>query len=1103
MLTKTENNLNLNLFKSKMKRGLFFSVIFILILVSSFASANFLTNSFGKITGSVIRSCETNDDCNTDQYCNWLGFCSTSSCTSGWSCGDWSACGTNSQRTRTCTDLNNCASDKQETDACTYVAPLKACTPTDSFCAGGGVGDEMCSYYRNVPLVCVKDTVNNCIKFADKTACTSTQKCEYDLNTKKASCVQNAGTGCPTTACTVGTKKCGGASGAQIQTCVVTSSTNSCGVWGTATACTTAGQTCQTTNNVAECKTTAAACTPNCNLPDWSTVSCVNNQQTRSCTSSNCATPKTETQGCISTTPPTCQWGYEDISKAFCYDDGRKRILATQTNAPCTGNPDNTKCSATGGWKNNVPGTQGWSCDVGSCTPTGTANKCGWNGCFPAVGTTDPNCKTPDGELIINDPAGCYCDYAGCFGTGGGWKNYACLNFAPSSGLRVGIANGDISMAMIGLSNSCSQIQNEAGNVVANYLLGYYYFEVPLGSSTNGPPSGWLERYNFVKALYSSKKSLVAQSVSRVCQNMNIPQCSQKMADIGLVGDGYGSSWRQWRLDQALSSCFVYGIGSATVYGNGDIKILAQDLLIGNAFDPTLDLTSQSFKTRCQDLLKGGTECTATNTLAVCGNAKTCYGGLCCTPAPSAATCPPHIMYSIACDSSNKQTRTCGSCDSVITEKRDCPAFSIVSTSPSGTLGGYTGSGYMNCRQDEATIIVWPNRISECRYSKTSTDYNLMKSMPSVTNVGDRLDIRAEVPISVGLNTFNVKCKLTGTETYATSTISFTNPSAYCSSNPTSSSAPTLDFNYGGSYAPVSVVSGGSVVLNWSATNINRCQMFRNGTLYNDNVFNSYGLVTPSQKGIFCVGCVGGGVINSSKFTLTCNGPGGTVSKDMTVNPNRASSGTAALIDTIAPKISSGKPSGTLLSETTQTTISTETDEESRCKYALTSKVEYDKMPNSFTYTSNSQYKVSHSRAGFLVSAGTNKVYIRCVDLAGNKDTEDYMLTFSTTSSSLVNSPSASAAVASSSTPSTSKRSSSENCNGCLVGQKCYNLGHRSNIDYCSDETKFVRQKNVDESCGNNFECKSNLCSESKCTEVNVGFFKKLVRWVKGVFGGN
>lgn len=1094
-----------------MKRGLVFSLIFLTILslsLVSFVSANILSNSLGKISGNVFQSCDENTDCDIDQYCNWFGFCSSYSCTSGWSCGDWSACGANNQKTRTCTDLNNCASDKQETESCTYVPSLKACTPTDLLCESGGVGYELCPdpAYRNVPIQCVKDTTNNCVKWTDKTACTSTQKCEYDTNTKKANCVSTTGTACPTTACTVGAKKCGGTNGAQIQTCMVTSSANNCGVWGTATACTTAGQTCQTTNNVAECKTTAAACTPNCNLPDWSTVSCVNNQQTRSCTSTNCAIPKTETQSCISTTPPTCQWGYEDISKAFCYDDGRKRILASQANAPCTGNPDNTKCSATGGWKNNVPGAPGWSCDVGSCIPTGTANKCGWNGCFPAPGTTDPNCKTPDGTVIINDPNSCPCSNgAGCFGTGGEWRNYGCSLFEPTRNLRAGIANNDLGMAMIGLSNSCSQIQNEAGNAVTNYLLGYNYFEVPLGSSTNGPPSGWLERYNFVKALDTSKKALVAQSVSRTCQNGNIPQCSQKMTDVGLIGNGNSdsSSWRQWRINQALGSCFVYGIGSATVYGNGDIKLLGPDLLIGNAFDPTLDLNSQAFKTRCGNLLRGGAECTATNTLAVCGNAKTCYGGLCCTPAPSAATCPSHIMYSIACDSSNKQTRTCGSCDSVITEKRDCPAFSIVSTSPSGTLGGYTGSGYLNCRQDDTTIIVWPNRISECRYSKTSTDYTLMKSMPSVTNVGDRLDIRAEVPISVGLNTFNVKCKLTGAETYATSTISFTNPSAYCASNPTSSSAPTLDFNYGGSYAPVSVVSGGSVVLNWSATNINKCQLFRNGTLYNDNIFNSYTVVTPSQKGILCIGCADGGIKNLYKFTLTCNGPGGTVSKDMTVNPNRASSGSAALIDTVVPKISSGKPSGTLLSGTTQTTISIETNEEARCKYSITSRTDYDKMSNSFDYASSTQYKTAHSKASFPVSAGRNNVYVKCVDFAGNKDTEDYILTFSTTSSSLVTSSSSPAAVASSSTPSTSKRSSPENCNGCLVGQKCYNLGHRSNIDYCAEESKFKRQKNVDESCGNNFECKSNLCSESKCTETDVGFFKKLVRWVKGVFRGN
>ena len=72
-------------------------------------------------------------------------------------------------------------------------------------------------------------------------------------------------------------------------------------------------------------------------------------------------------------------------------------------------------------------------------------------------------------------------------------------------------------------------------------------------------------------------------------------------------------------------------------------------------------------------------------------------------------------------------------------------------------------------------------------------------------------------------------------------------------------------------------------------------------------------------------------------------------------------------------------------------------------------------------------------------------------------------------------------------------------CDGCLSDDnKCIPYGARFDGMYCSFDNSFVTQKNELNSCENNFECKSNLCVESRC--VNSNLLKRIFLWLKSLF---
>ena len=74
---------------------------------------------------------------------------------------------------------------------------------------------------------------------------------------------------------------------------------------------------------------------------------------------------------------------------------------------------------------------------------------------------------------------------------------------------------------------------------------------------------------------------------------------------------------------------------------------------------------------------------------------------------------------------------------------------------------------------------------------------------------------------------------------------------------------------------------------------------------------------------------------------------------------------------------------------------------------------------------------------------------------------------------------------------------------GCLVGQTFYPIGYRTNIDYCADNSTFIRQKTKNVSCLEDYECRSNLCDEGVCTEgESPSFAKRITIWWGNLWGG-
>ena len=72
-------------------------------------------------------------------------------------------------------------------------------------------------------------------------------------------------------------------------------------------------------------------------------------------------------------------------------------------------------------------------------------------------------------------------------------------------------------------------------------------------------------------------------------------------------------------------------------------------------------------------------------------------------------------------------------------------------------------------------------------------------------------------------------------------------------------------------------------------------------------------------------------------------------------------------------------------------------------------------------------------------------------------------------------------------------------CSGCMLDNQCHQVGYITGGLYCTISNQFLEQKNISESCENNYECSSNSCSSGKC--VSPGLIQTVVRWFANLFG--
>jgi hypothetical protein len=103
--------------------------------------------------------------------------------------------------------------------------------------------------------------------------------------------------------------------------------------------------------------------------------------------------------------------------------------------------------------------------------------------------------------------------------------------------------------------------------------------------------------------------------------------------------------------------------------------------------------------------------------------------------------------------------------------------------------------------------------------------------------------------------------------------------------------------------------------------------------------------------------------------------------------------------DDVPPVRLNGAPEGTLPAETTETPISLDSNEVATCRYTTTADVAYADMTDVFSLTDGLTH--THTVTG-LTETQTYTYYVKCQDLAGNANSDDYAINFYIASSDAV-----------------------------------------------------------------------------------------------------
>jgi len=103
------------------------------------------------------------------------------------------------------------------------------------------------------------------------------------------------------------------------------------------------------------------------------------------------------------------------------------------------------------------------------------------------------------------------------------------------------------------------------------------------------------------------------------------------------------------------------------------------------------------------------------------------------------------------------------------------------------------------------------------------------------------------------------------------------------------------------------------------------------------------------------------------------------------------SPGVESVPDTTSPFRSNPQPSGGLLASTRQAYIALNTDEKAACRYATVSGVFYEYMQSTFANTGGTFHSTLITG---LNEGGSYVYYVRCIDGQGNKNSDDFVISF-------------------------------------------------------------------------------------------------------------
>jgi chitodextrinase len=205
---------------------------------------------------------------------------------------------------------------------------------------------------------------------------------------------------------------------------------------------------------------------------------------------------------------------------------------------------------------------------------------------------------------------------------------------------------------------------------------------------------------------------------------------------------------------------------------------------------------------------------------------------------------------------------------------------------------------------------------------------------------------------------------------------------------PVDTTAPSIPTNLA-----ATAVSTAQINLSWTVSTdsvgVTGYRVYRGGTQIATSATNSY-----SDTGL--------SASTTYTYTVATYDAAGNVSNQS----GSASATTQAPADTTPPVCSNGSPTSQLAVNTTQTNLSLTTDENATCRYSISTGTTYASMTNTFSTTGNS----SHSTAvSGLQNGQIYTYYVKCIDSAGNANSDDYAISFSVASppASDTNAPSA------------------------------------------------------------------------------------------------